>query len=1030
MHSHVRHPRLSIRLFLWLGLALFVALTLSFWKENRVSAQSEEQQAVRLVVEKFCAAYQQKDLAALRALWSERAPDLAATQQALQQIFTNAGLSKINSPTPGQLKLESEKALVRLVFEPPTAEAKPGAATVAVKTYRNLHLVKEGASWKVWRYVAAEADLAAALLAATTQEARRVLLEAEKELVTNALCQALLAHARPSYARGEYQAAFRAYEQAQQLAEQIGDKADSVLALRGLGNVYYVQSNLAQAQIYYQRSLKLAEEISDREGILNAVNNLGNISYSQGDYRKALEYYQQSKRLAEERKDAGGLTRALNNIGSIYLLQSNYPLALETLRQTLKLAQAAGDLGMVSQALNNLGLTHLGLTEYNEALDSFQQALKLVEDKGFKPGMILALNNLAVVHEAQGKYQLAEDCYRRSMQLAEALGNKEALAFLLSNLGNTRRLQGDQRQAIELTERAIKLAKQIGNLEALSKASTRAGKDWLALGQPEQAEQAFAAAIQAVEQLRAQAGGSEQDRQRFLETRIAPYYGMIDLLVTRRQLADALGYAQRAKGRVLLDVLQGGKADVAKAMTAAEAEQEQRLKRDLATLNTLIYRERLQAQPNETRLGELNTQLEKLRLEQEAFQAGLYSAHPELKLQRGELHPLSLDEIASLLPNQQTAILEYVVAEEQTYLFVITRTAGGGTQLAATLDPHLSSPISLQVYPLKLTRAEVTDLAERFRRRIANRSFDLNELAGELYRRLLQPAHEQLSNKQALIIIPDGSLWQLPFQALQATGGRYLIEDHALAYAPSLPVLHAMFKQQVARSRSANRAPSLLAFGNPLLGAQRTAQTETMVQNGQAAPLPETERQVNALKQLYGQTRSKVLLGVAAREDVLKAEAARYRILHLATHGILNDTSPMYSHLLLSQTPDQQGEDGLLEAWEIMRLNLQTDLVVLSACETARGRVGLGEGIIGLTWAFFVAGSPANVVSQWKVESSSTADLMLEFHRQLGSRPATAKPAPLRKAEALRQASLIVLRNPRYRHPFYWASFVLIGDGR
>src|SRR5205085_10168764 len=125
--------------------------------------------------------------------------------------------------------------------------------------YWKFRLVKEGASWQIWLYVAAEAALAATLLATATPEARRAMLTTEKELVTNVLCQALLAHARPLFLRGDYQAAFRAYEQAQQLAEQLNDKADSVLALRGLGNVYYQQSNLAQAQAYYQRSLKLAE---------------------------------------------------------------------------------------------------------------------------------------------------------------------------------------------------------------------------------------------------------------------------------------------------------------------------------------------------------------------------------------------------------------------------------------------------------------------------------------------------------------------------------------------------------------------------------------------------------------------------------------------------------------------------------------------------------------------------------------------------------------------------------------------------
>jgi CHAT domain-containing protein len=116
-------------------------------------------------------------------------------------------------------------------------------------------------------------------------------------------------------------------------------------------------------------------------------------------------------------------------------------------------------------------------------------------------------------------------------------------------------------------------------------------------------------------------------------------------------------------------------------------------------------------------------------------------------------------------------------------------------------------------------------------------------------------------------------------------------------------------------------------------------------------------------------------------------------------------------------------DDGLLQAWELMALDLRAELVVLSACETARGRVAPGEGLIGLSWALFVAGSPASIVSQWKVESASTAELMLQFHSRWRGAPR------LSKAEALQQAALPMLRGVRYRHPFYWAGFVLVGDG-
>ena len=185
-------------------------------------------------------------------------------------------------------------------------------------------------------------------------------------------------------------------------------------------------------------------------------------------------------------------------------------------------------------------------------------------------------------------------------------------------------------------------------------------------------------------------------------------------------------------------------------------------------------------------------------------------------------------------------------------------------------------------------------------------------------------------------------------------------------------------------------------------------------------PLPQAEREVRTLAEVYGRERSRVYVGAEASEERLKKEAGGSRILHLATHGILNDASPMYSQLVLSHSQAGAREDGLLEAWEILNLDLNADLAVLSACETGRGRPGPGEGVIGLSWAFFVAGCPTTVVSQWKVESASTTELMLAFHRNLKS----GRP----KAQALQAAALKLLRDPRYRHPFYWAGFVVVGD--
>jgi CHAT domain-containing protein len=329
----------------------------------------------------------------------------------------------------------------------------------------------------------------------------------------------------------------------------------------------------------------------------------------------------------------------------------------------------------------------------------------------------------------------------------------------------------------------------------------------------------------------------------------------------------------------------------------------------------------------------------------------------------------------------------------------------------------------LQVYKIAIKQKELAKLCQEFRQRLADRRISYQDVATQLYDLLLKPVRAQLTGKSNLVIIPDGVLWELPFQALQPARNHFLIEDFAISYAPSLTVLQKMMKTRQTRSTTAST--TLLAVGNPIVAVETSTRVKSVMMDEQLLPLPEAERQVKLLGQLYTASRSKVYVGQEASEARVKAEAGGSRILHLATHGILNDASPMYSQIVLAHTVGDTNEDGLLEAWEIMNLELKADLVVLSACETARGKLGAGEGMIGLSWALFVAGSPATVVSQWKVESASTTELMVAFHRNLKGQNRGQR---LTKAEAMRRAALRLLKLKEYRHPFYWAAFVIVGD--
>jgi CHAT domain-containing protein len=350
-----------------------------------------------------------------------------------------------------------------------------------------------------------------------------------------------------------------------------------------------------------------------------------------------------------------------------------------------------------------------------------------------------------------------------------------------------------------------------------------------------------------------------------------------------------------------------------------------------------------------------------------------------LRVLRGESHPIAPGDVGSLLADGRTVLLEYVLCAPHAYLFVLSAGSSSGPAQA--------------VYRLDLDSAELVRLARDLRARLAGRDLEFGGQAARLYRALLSPARDALSRARRVVIVPDGPLWELPFQALRPPGGRFLVEDVAVSYVPSLSVLRDMRAHQRARGRPEG---ALLALGTPELA------------------------QVREIARLYDPRTVALRVGADAREAWLKAEASHYRILHLATHGVLDDASPLYSELVLAAPAAGDHEDGLLEAREILDLDLGADLTVLSACETGRGRPGAGEGLIGMTWAFFVAGCPTTVASQWKVEVASTNRLMLAFHGELRSGHTPA--------DALRLAALAQLRRRGERHPFYWAGFVAMGD--
>jgi CHAT domain-containing protein/tetratricopeptide (TPR) repeat protein len=995
---------------------LSLILVAALWLQPFNHAQNKSpdlETALCSVVAELFAAYAREDLDGYMKLWSAKSPDLAARQKTLQELFTANDKIEVKTLNFRKVNLEGEKASVRVTVDLSALDAKTGKPAQGFgKMNRVLDFVREQGQWKGWKEAAAEENLAAALVAAKTDGERDALLAVEKELMTAELWKALIRQGKRQYSQSNYKQALRIDELAKSIAEQIGDMEGIAQAFNDMGAVQDSQGNYGLAIEYFQRSLVLRKALGDKVNMAVSLANLGSVYGSQGNHRLASEYYQKALVEFELVGHNVGLGAVLNSIGNTYFFQGNYGLALANYEKALKYFQAAGHKAGEAIALNNMGNVRQRQGDYGSALDYYQKSLKVKEALGNKAGIGASLNNIGKNYRLRGRYDLAFEYFQSSLAQFEVIGDARGEALTLGEIGLLHYSKGDYAKALEFAERAAVIAAKMDLREVLWEARTTSGRAYRLLNQPVQARRSFEEAIATVESWRTQVAGGEQEQQRFFEDKVSPYQLMVELLVEQNHAGEALAFAERSKGRVLLDVLRSSRVNITKAMTAQEQEQEARLKNELVALNTQVTRESANPRPDQARLADLRERLQKARLDFEGFQTSLYAAHPELKARRGEAQPIGPEEARELIPDAKSALLEFVVAEEKTYLFTLTKS-------------QRSQAADLKVYVLAIKQKELSERVERFRQQLARRDLEFKQSAIGLYDVLLRPALEQLRNKTTLVIVPDSALWDLPFQVLQPATDRYLIEDYALSYAPSLTVLREMSTFRKRKAEDNATSPTLLAMGNPALATETVDSLKLVHRDEKLGPLPQAELEVKILRKLYGATRSKVYTGAEASEKRIKVEAGNFGVVHLATHGILNDASPMYSHVVLAQS-DGASEDGLLEAWEIMKLNLNADLVVLSACESGRGRVGAGEGVIGLTWALFVAGSPTSVVSQWKVESTSTSRLMVEFHRNL--QPKTQGPR-LSKAKALQKAALKMLRTPNFRHPFYWGGFILVGDG-
>ncbi len=801
--------------------------------------------------------------------------------------------------------------------------------------------------------------------------------------------QALSALAELRGLEGNWEASLRAAEPAAAAARAAGDQRLAAWADNARGDALFNLWRFEEALAAFERALAGFAALGDRQAEAMLLKNLGITEVGLGRRDLAMVRLEEAMERHPGGEDGGLAVSVLGNLGTIYARLGAPRSARRAYRQALARARAGGRPSEISDILGRLAYLSLWLGRHEEARDLFVAALAAA-DQAAPTAALPLLEGAASAYAAAGEDEEAERALERLTAEHRRLGNVLPTCLALVDLGAFRETRRPE-LALAAYREAETLAERAG---ARCRWEALAGRGHLAQRQGERdlAIEKYLQAVAAVEE-RWRRAVADVERVTLATAAAATFRDLVALLVARGEeqgdaadLALAFAVLERARAPGLT-------RSIAEAPLAAPPPV-----RGLAEEIRLLERRIESSRTGDAEREELTDLLARREAQLDEHLRNARRAAGR----RAELRPLTAAETRRLLP-PGAALVSYLVGEEETLAFVLTTGA-------------------LRVERLPVRRAAVAEQVEGFVDLLREpRHRGWSRVGHRLYRDLVAPWLEGLEPGIAtLVVVPDPALSSLPFEALprERDDGRPLIEDFAVVYAPSATAL--------AELRAARRAarPRVLVLAGPgaaaagagaPAGRRLRALYEEEGHDLSALPFGEIEaRRVAA----YAGASGRYLAPREATEAWAKSRQLEHAtVLHFATHGLLSPGDPRRSALLLAADPAGR-EDGFLQAREIEQLRLTADLVVLSACRTARGQALAGEAVQSLAEAFFRAGARSVVGTLWEVEDRAAMRLMTAFYRQLA--------AGRDKAQALRRAKLELLAGGA--PPREWAGFVLLGE--
>lgn len=825
---------------------------------------------------------------------------------------------------------------------------------------------------------------------------------------------------------GRIEDALRFGNEALTIRREVGDRAGEASTLHNRGLAHRQLGGLREALECFEEALGIYRETGDRIGEATTLDALGGIQFGLGRYQEALTYYEDALDIRRQVGHRPGEETTLSNMGALYYTLGQAEQALRCYQEALAISRDVGDRTGQAVTLGNIAKMWSGVGRIDEAARLYEEALSMSREVSHRSTEVATLVNIGELQLGLGHHEQALHRYKEALAICEEMGDRTTRPAILSHIAGWHVTLWQHDEAVRWFQEALALARNLGDRAREADALKGIAGCYHVMGRLQEAEPFYGEAVDLYEAMRGELL-SEDLRAHYLANVLSTYRFYISLLVERcleeRDVtfaSRAFDLAERSAARSMAELMADGRLHIRKDADVHLLREEQETIDRLRAAHQTVQQLHSTPEQDPDAIAEAESRRNDLEEALRRIQDRIKRSSPRYA-RHLRPEPIRLKQLQEQRLLGGSALLQYALAPHESYLWIITS-------------------VSVEVVKLP-PQPEIEDKVRQLRDAVVAGESSY-PWGYELYRDLVEPA-ETVYEGQRLIIVPDGILHYLPFSLLltEPPGGSpfewsalpYLVRRHPIVQSPSATVL-ATIRQERDERRDLTHANQLVAFAPFVLGkngdgAPRSVTFEAALQHTgiQLAPLIFSGPEVEELANLFGRHGSVLRTGKDATKAAATApEVSGCRYVHFSTHGLLDEERPQFSGLVLAPAED---DDGFWRVFEMFNAKLNAELAVLNGCDTGRGKLLRGEGVIGLARAILYAGACAVCISLWPVRNMWAAQLWVRFYEHLLGHPGTGTDPPVDKAEALRRAQLDLLdRGDEAAHPHNWAPFVLIGD--